>query len=108
MIEALGMFEHMVLCAIVRMEPEAYGTSIAAALEHATGRAVSAGALYTTLERLEKKKMVTSRLGAPTAVRGGRAKRFYHATAAAREALRATQKSLNLLLESVCLEEPSC
>ncbi len=106
--EALGMFEHLVLCAIVCVEPKAYGTSIADALERATGRAVSPGALYTTLERLEKKSTVTSGLGEPTAVRGGRAKRFYHATAAARAALRATQRSLHLLLENVCLEEESC
>ena len=36
----------------------------------------TAGALYTTLDRLEEKGMVTSRLGDPTPQRGGRQSRI--------------------------------
>jgi DNA-binding PadR family transcriptional regulator len=87
----LGEFEKLVLLAVLRLGDEAYGVTIAEELEHRTGRAIAAGAVYVALQRLERKGMVVSRLGAPSAVRGGRAKRFYALEPDGLEALRAAR-----------------
>src|SRR5918999_5537588 len=70
----LGEFEQITLLALLRLEPEAYGASIQREIEARTGRAVLLGAVYTTLDRLERKGLVVSWMGAPTAERGGRRK----------------------------------
>lgn len=72
-----GGFEQLVLLAILRLGDEAYGTTIREEIESRTGRAVTVGALYTTLERLERKGYIRGQLGDPTPQRGGRAKRYY-------------------------------
>ena len=86
--EYIGEFEELVLLAILNQGDNAYGVPIRQALEEATGRSVSIGSLYTTLSRLEEKGLVQSRVGAPTAERGGRAKRYYDVKSSARSALR--------------------
>ena len=53
----------------------------------APGRRAGAGALYTTLDRLEDKGMVAARLGDPTPLRGGRAKRYFKVTSKGLEAV---------------------
>ncbi len=73
----LGEFEIIVLAALIRLGTDAYGVSIRQEIESRTGRAVSVGALYSTLSRLEEKNYVASRMGDATAERGGRAKRHY-------------------------------
>ena len=77
---SLGEFEQVVLLAILRLEDRAYGVAIRAEIAECTGREPSPGALYTTLDRLERKVLVSSRVGDPTPERGGRAKRFYTVT----------------------------
>ena len=76
----LGQFEQMVLLAIRRLGEGSYGLPIRRELEEQTGRSVARGALYTTLDRLEKKGYLTSRMGDPTPERGGRAKRYFQVT----------------------------
>jgi DNA-binding PadR family transcriptional regulator len=73
----LGEFEQHVLAAIIRLQTEAYGVPMRRDLSERLKREVSIGALYTTLERLEAKGFVSSRMGGATAERGGRAKRYY-------------------------------
>ena len=73
----LGAFEQAVLLAIVRLGEQAYGRAILKEVQTRLQRDVAAGAVHATLERLERKKVVTSRLGPGTPVRGGRARRFY-------------------------------
>ncbi len=73
----LGEFEQAVLLAILRLGPNAYGVPIRHDLCERLGRAVSVGAIYTALERLERKGFVFSWTGGATEERGGRAKRFY-------------------------------
>lgn len=73
----LREFELIVLLAILQLRKNAYGTTIKREIETRTGRAVARGAVYITLERLQSKKYLTSWMGSPSAVRGGRAKRFY-------------------------------
>jgi DNA-binding PadR family transcriptional regulator len=87
----LGEFEQAVLLAVARLGDEAYGVAIRRDVAQYSRRTVSVGALYVTLERLESKGYLSSRLGEATAVRGGRAKRYYLLTAAGAAALRATR-----------------
>ena len=73
----LGEFEQLVLFSLIHLESNAYGVSIRKLILERTGREVSSGAIYTTLERLEKRRLVKSTLGEPTAARGGRRKKFF-------------------------------
>jgi PadR family transcriptional regulator, regulatory protein PadR len=77
--ESLGQFEQLVLTAILTLREDAYGITIHEKVQElAHPKAVSLGAIYVTLDRLEDKGMVASRLSDPTPERGGRAKRYYH------------------------------
>src|SRR5262245_45907440 len=77
----LGEFEYLVLSAAARLGGDAYGAAIREEVERAAGQRCSIGALYTTIDRLEKKGLVTTWMGDPTALRGGRAKRMVKVTA---------------------------
>ena len=90
----LGEFEQLVLLALMRLQPEAYGVSIRDEIERRTGRSVTLGSVYTTLLRLEEKRFVTTRLGEPTPQRGGRRKKFYRPLAAGRRELAASLDAL--------------
>ena len=84
----LGEFEQLVLLALTRLGGDAYGVSIAAEISARTGRDVSLGAVYKTLERLEDKRLVASRLGEPTPERGGRRKKHFRVASSGQRALR--------------------
>jgi PadR family transcriptional regulator, regulatory protein PadR len=73
----IGEFERAVLLALIKLEGRAYGVSIRDELEMRLDRSVSFGAVYTTLDRLHEKGMVSSYVGEPTPQRGGRAKKFF-------------------------------
>jgi DNA-binding PadR family transcriptional regulator len=92
----LGDFEHVVLLAVLRRGEEAYGTGIRREIEAHTGRSVSVGALYTALDRLERRGFVATRIGDPTPERGGRARRYYRLTPAGHAAL---ERSRSVLLQ---------
>jgi PadR family transcriptional regulator PadR len=77
MADHLGAFEQAVLLAVVRLDENAYGRAILKEVQTRLERDVAAGAVHATLERLERKRVVSSRLGSGTPVRGGRARRFY-------------------------------
>ena len=99
----LGEFEQLILLSILRLGDEAYGVTIRAELAERAGRTVSPGALYTALERLEAKGVVTSRMGDPTPQRGGRAKRYVKVTAAGRHALTRAVQAYERLLDGLDL-----
>ena len=101
----LGEFEQIVLLAILRLGTAAYGTAIRREIEDCARRRVTAGALYTTLTRLEAKRLVCSTLGDPTPERGGKAKRFYALTSAGRTAITAAQRAYRSLLNGLELLE---
>ena len=90
----LGRFEEIVLMTIARVGPDAYGMTIRQELAERTGKGVSVGAVYTTLERLERKGYVSSRLGEATSERGGRAKRFFRVEYLGDRALNASLETL--------------
>jgi PadR family transcriptional regulator PadR len=73
----LGEFEQLVLIALVRLGPDAYGATIRREIEARARRSLSISAVYTTLERLEHKGLVRSRIGEPTSQRGGRRRKHF-------------------------------
>jgi PadR family transcriptional regulator PadR len=85
--DLLGSLEHIVLLAVARLRPEAYGMTVRREIQERTGRNLSIGAIYATLERLESKGYVSSSIGEPTAARGGRAKRHFQIEAEGERAL---------------------
>ena len=87
----IGEFEHMVLLTILQLGDSAYGIAIMDELERRVGRVSSRGATYMTLDRMETKGFIRSRMGEPTAERGGRAKRLFTVTPAGAEAVRRSQ-----------------
>src|SRR5882672_7233394 len=76
----LGEFEYFLITAAAGLGDNAYGASIRAEIESTTGRKCSVGALYTTIERLEKKGLPKTWMGDATPERGGRAKRMVRVT----------------------------
>ena len=83
----LGEFEQVLLYALVQLEGEAYGGRIRELIEARTGRRVSPGAIYTALDRMEQRGLVSSTLGEATAQRGGKRKRLFTITASGRRTL---------------------
>ncbi len=77
----LGEFEYLTLTAATRLGEDAYGAAIRQEIENATRHRCSIGALYTTLDRLEAKGFIKTRMGDPTPQRGGRPKRMVRITA---------------------------
>src|SRR5438552_17769652 len=94
MTTTLGEFEQVVLLAILRLGDEAYAVSVQSEIEQCTARDVSRGSIYITLDRLETKGYLRSRLADPTPERGGRAKRYYTLRPVAIEALRESRRAL--------------
>jgi PadR family transcriptional regulator, regulatory protein PadR len=96
MTELLGTFEQVVLLAVFGLGDQAYGRSVLrevqSAMEHR--RSVSAGAVYTTLDRVEVKGFLSSRLAEGGPARGGRARRYYQLTPSGASALSETRTTL--------------
>ena len=78
--DALGELEVMVLLAVLRRPDDAYAVTVRREISDRAGRDVSRGSVYVTLDRLEKKGLLVSRVGEPEPVRGGKAKKFYAPT----------------------------
>lgn len=96
----LGNFEYEIMVTLVKERNEVYGAHISRLLADA-GRSSSIGALYTTLERLEKKGFVSSRWGEPTAERGGRRKRYYAISASGVAALSRTDNQRSRFITGI-------
>lgn len=97
----LGEFEQLVLLAILRLGEEAYGVPIVEQIKERTGREASRTAVYVALTRLEKRGLVSSRLGDPTPERGGKAKRFFRLEPEAIERVREAKASLESMWEGL-------
>ena len=87
MSDVLGTFEQAVLLAVFRLSSDAYGRAILKETQTRLQRDVTAGAVYATLDRLEEKGLISSRLDAGTAVRAGRPRRYYAVERAGIQAL---------------------
>src|ERR1700722_16812892 len=100
--DSLGQFEQLVLTAILTLRDDAYGVSIhAKAEELSRPKSVSLGAVYVTLDRLEDKGLVSSRLSDPTPERGGRAKRCYQLEALGERALQESAVTAKRMWEGI-------
>src|SRR6202050_1089946 len=100
--DSLGQFEQLVLTAMLTRRDDAYGVSIHSKVEElARPKAVSLGAVYVTLDRLEDKGMVKSWLSDPTAERGGRAKRCYRLEALGERALEESAVTAKRIWEGI-------
>jgi DNA-binding PadR family transcriptional regulator len=76
-VPAVAEFELRVLLTVHRLAGGAYAVAVHEDLQKRTGQRASLGAVYITLNRLERKGLLDSRLGDPSPARGGRAKRYY-------------------------------
>jgi PadR family transcriptional regulator len=99
--DTLGEFEQSVLLAIAHIGEAAYGVPIRREIEARTGRVVSVGALYTALDRLERKGYVRSAISEPTTERGGRAKRQVRLTSAGVTALSRSRELMERMWEGL-------
>jgi DNA-binding PadR family transcriptional regulator len=98
----LGEFEHVVLLAILRLaEHGAYGVSIREEIAKRTKRSPTPGAIYTTLDRLERKGFLSSSIGEATPIRGGKAKRYYRVSARGQAALNRALSAFQSLSKGV-------
>jgi DNA-binding PadR family transcriptional regulator len=100
----LGEFEQLVLLALLRLGDQAYGVPIREEIEARTGREVSLGSVYKTLERLELKGLVASTIGEPTPERGGRRKKFYRLEARGSRALKQSLGALRRMTHGLAPE----
>ena len=97
----LGDFEQLVLLAILQLGPGAHAPAIRDAIERAADRTVTRGALYSTLDRLDAKGLISwSPEPGPTA-RGGVPRRLFSLTSAGLGALRRTWSALTALARGV-------
>lgn len=93
----LNELEQLILLALVRLADDAYGVSVREEIEARARRAFSIAAIYAALERLERRGYVETWLSAPTAERGGRAKKHFRIKAAGATALRRARASMEAM-----------
>lgn len=103
--ESLGEFEQLVLLACLRLGPDAYSVSIIDEIAARAGRDASHAAVYVALKRLEKKGLVSSRMGESVAERGGRSKRHFEVMPEAVEQLRTSRDALLRMWDGVEAEQ---
>lgn len=99
----LGEFEQICLLAVTILGEKAYGVSIFEEIEERTGREPNIGGIYATLDRLEKKGFVSSRLGESAPGRSGRPKRYFKIEAPGVDALNRTRQMSESMWDGVIL-----
>ena len=95
MADVLGTFEQAVLLEVLRLGEEAYGRAVLKGVQSRLERDVAAGAIHATLERLEHKGLLSSRLGSGTPIRAGRPRRYYRVQPAGLRALDDARRTVN-------------
>ena len=91
---SLGEFELLVLLACLRLGPDkAYAPAVVGEIHERTGRDLHRAAVYVTLQRLEEKGLIATRLGESTPERGGKARRLVTVLPAGRQAARESQQA---------------
>ncbi len=102
--EYLGEFEQLVLLALVRLGKQGYGMTVRREIEATSGRSAAIGSVYVTLERLEKKGLLTSVHAEADAGRGNRARRVFHVEPAGLKALAVSHEAVARMWEGVVVE----
>ena len=98
---SVGVLELATLLAVSRLGTDAYGLAIRRDLTERLGREYAVGAIYTTLQRLEDKGLLTSHAGEPLPVRGGRTRRQYTLTGAGARAIRDARRQMSSMWSGV-------
>jgi DNA-binding PadR family transcriptional regulator len=101
--DQISQLEQLVMLAILRLRPEAYGVALQKELKLRTGREYSIGGIYAVLDKLEGKGFVKPKQGEATAERGGRAKLYFNLTAAGATALQASLQAIDNLRSNTSL-----
>jgi PadR family transcriptional regulator PadR len=91
----LGELEQVVIMGVLRVGEDAYGVPVHDEIHRTTGRDLTLGTIYKTLSRLEAKGLVSSRIGQPTAERGGRRTRCFVVSAAGKRELQTSLRALS-------------
>lgn len=100
----LGEFEQMVMLALIHLEGGAYGVTIRREIQSRTDRQVAIGAVYATLERLEKKGYATSSISEPEPVPGGRSKKYFALTKSGVSALQHSREMMRRMAEGAAVD----
>jgi DNA-binding PadR family transcriptional regulator len=106
MVIKLGDLEAKVLYSVIHCGDDAYGVSIFDTIKRCTGEDFAMGAIYATLERLERKKLLLSSWSEPGPDRGGRRKRLFEITGAGKSALRAFDERFERIRAGLRLGSP--
>jgi PadR family transcriptional regulator, regulatory protein PadR len=101
MADILGAFEQAILLAVLHLGSDAYGRTILHRVQTSLDRKVYAGAVYTTLDRLEKRGLLSSRIAEGTSVRGGRPRRYYSVSTEGAGALNDAHQTLSKMWRSI-------
>jgi DNA-binding PadR family transcriptional regulator len=101
----LGELEQVLLLALLRLGGEAYGAAIRQEIRERTKRSITPGAIYPTLDRLEERGLLRSRLGDPRPERGGRARRYFKVTAAGVREIKAAWRQTAALASGLAILE---
>ncbi|WP_421764598.1 PadR family transcriptional regulator [Ekhidna sp.] len=101
----LGEFEEIVLLLVAAHDNDAYGLSIANAIEKDLDRKVTLSSVHTALYRMEEKGYLESEVGGATNERGGRSKRIFKITSLGRQALESSRQTRNMLWDKI--QKPS-
>jgi DNA-binding PadR family transcriptional regulator len=100
--QSLAEFELLVMLAALRLgADEAYTVSIADDIQERTGRPVRRANVYTTLQRLEAKGLVTTRLGDARAERGGKPRRLVKLLPPGLASVRATTGAIQAMVGEI-------
>lgn len=99
--ESLGLLDQLIMLAILRQHPSAYGVSIKDEIEGRANRSYSVGAIYAALDRLDEKGLISARKGEPTAERGGRRKLYFTLTAPGQASLQQSLRAVDVLRKGI-------
>ncbi len=99
--EFLSEFEFLVLASAARLGDDAYAVTIRQEIASRTGRKVSRGSVYVTLDRMAQKGFVKSSLGEPTPERGGKSKRYYRLTTRGISAVQNSKRAFLAMVENL-------
>jgi DNA-binding PadR family transcriptional regulator len=105
----IGEFEQVVLLAALQLGKEAHAPAISRKLEEDAGRPVSRGALYSTLDRLQRKGLLEWEIEASSGNGDTQPMRRFSVTEEGISALRASRDMLLALWKGLdpILGEPS-
>jgi PadR family transcriptional regulator PadR len=97
----LGELEQLLLMALLRRGGQASGVELREELHDRTGRVALPGAVYTIMERMRERGLVTSFTGEATPARGGRRRKYYRIAPAGEEALARSYRQIERMVEGI-------